>query len=221
MFEHTGLREARPRGRQRRRGLLLAMLLLGLAVQVSVVAKRDFLVDDSPDALDPLEHSARLAVGDTVRSLAGRVVYAFSLECEHSEALAPAWAEHFVKVAAAASSFRRTVVTSDDPETAVRYSKRYGWDVEVLGTAELALEGRELSLVDRTPWLFVFDSAGVLQYEGHGAELDRLEKVLGEHRGMRRTRGTVLVATSWPKSYIRRQMRSETQGPTEQGGSEL
>lgn len=159
------------------------MLLLGLVVQVSVVAKRDFSVDDSPEALDPLAHSAPLAVGDTVRSLAGTVVYAFSPECEHSEALAPAWAKHFVKTAATASSFRRMVVTSDDSDIAVRYSKQYGWDVEVLNAAQLALEGRELSLVDRAPWLFVFDSAGVLQYEGHGAELDRLEEVLGSVAG--------------------------------------
>lgn len=180
-FVHTESRNASA-GRRGlvpgRRGVLLAALLLGLTVQIAVVANRDFAADDSPATPIPMAQPAPLALGDTVLPLAGTVVYAFSAQCEHSNALGPAWAKHFGEAATTRSSFRRTAVTSEDPETAVLYSKRYGWNVEVLGTAELALDGRELSLVDRTPWLFVFDSAGVLRYEGHGAELDRLEEVL-------------------------------------------
>lgn len=68
-------------------------------------------------------------------------------------------------------------MTLEDPETAALYSKRFGWNVDVLSTTQLALGDREVSLVDRTPWLFVFDFAGVLRYQGHGADLEQMETV--------------------------------------------
>lgn len=159
------------------RAWLLAALLLGLVAQMSGVASRKLGTTDPPVREVQLAQAVPLASGDTLRSLAGTVVYAFDSECEHSHAVALAWAEHF---AAAPTTYRikRMAVTLDDPETAARYSRRFGWRVEVLGTTQLPLGGREVSLVDRTPWLFVFDFAGVLRYQGHGADLEQMEAVV-------------------------------------------
>lgn len=176
MFKHIGSPEIRPRGRRPGwRAWLLAVLLLGLATQMSGVASRKLGTTD-PVRKVQLGQAAPLALGDTLRSLAGTVVYAFDSECEHSHAVAPAWAEHFA-AAPTTPRLRRLAVTLEDSETAARYSKRFGWHVEVLGTAQLPLGGLEVSLVNRTPWLFVFDFAGVLRYQGHGADLERMEAV--------------------------------------------
>jgi len=155
---------------------LLAVLLLGLAAQMSGVAFRNLGTTDPPVREVQLAQPAPLALGDTLRSLAGTVVYSFDSECEHSHAVAPAWAEHFA-AAPTTPRLKRAAVTLEDPETAALYSKRFGWNVDVLSTTQLALGDREVSLVDRTPWLVVFDFAGVLRYQGHDADLEQMEAV--------------------------------------------
>ena len=133
-------------------------------------------------------------VGDTLGMLSGRasngtsaivpltadpgtitVLYAFHPECAHCEVVAPAWGRHFVS---AGPTVRRIAVTVDSHEPAAAYAERFGWTVDVLSVSQLRVTDREYSLVSKTPWLFVFDWKGVLRFQDHGGELDRVEAVV-------------------------------------------
>ena len=73
---------------------------------------------------------------------------------------------------------QRIAVTNDSVGPAVAYAERFGWNVEVLSVAELTPGDREYSLFSRTPWVFVFDSAGVLRFDGHGRRLEQMIQVI-------------------------------------------
>lgn len=180
-------------GNPNRRRLLvvaLAVVSTSLAIQLSIVAHRTLTTGRAT------AFPAPYSVGDTVRfleaggsggepvrvSLAGiaetaTVVYAFHSECVHCLSVAPAWAEHFA-ASGASSRTHRVAVTQEDSATAARYAARFGWNVKVLSLAHLPSKDRALLLVSRTPWVFVFDSVGVLRHHGHGSDLAKVDEVL-------------------------------------------
>lgn len=177
--------------------VVFLVLLLSLGVQLSVALHRT-LTGDRPGGFP-----APYAVGDTVRfleavesngkqvrvSLAGgdgtaTVVYAFHTECVHCRAVAPAWTQHFANSGSASGHVRRVAVTEEDPATAGQYATRFRWHhVDVLSLADLPSKDRRRLLVSRTPWVFVFDSAGVLLHHGYGGNLDRIQQAIGSPSG--------------------------------------
>lgn len=175
--------------------VVLVVVLLSLATQLSVAAHRTLTTGR------PAAFPAPYAVGDTVRVLEARgsdgepvrvsltdaegaasVIYAFHSECVHSRDVAPVWAEHFASLVAS-SRTRRVAVTQEDPTTAVQYAASFGWNVEVLSLAHVPPNDRARLLVSRTPWVFVFDSAGVLRHHGHGSGLAQVERILASIDG--------------------------------------
>ena len=168
--------------------LLLAGLIVGIAAQVFLVASR------IPYEADTAIPAAPLVVGDTVHSLAGStidgvakcvrftmktetvtVLYSFHPECAHCHPVAPAWAKHFSNDSTSASYVRRIAVTEASPEAAAAYARRFGWNVELLSVSSLEPSDREYFLLSRTPWVFVFDSGGVLRFHDHGSELEQID----------------------------------------------
>ena len=106
------------------------------------------------------------------------VLYAFSSQCAFCDDLAPEWASHFATPAPETTAIRRIAVTRDLPGPAATYAQRFGWQVDLLSVSQFAETSRESSLVARTPWVFVFDSDGVLRFQDHGAELQRMEEAI-------------------------------------------
>lgn len=136
-------------------------------------------------------------VGDTVTSLNGylnddipatvplvgdpgtvTVLYAFHSECAFCDDVGSAWASHFAVVPEPGSGVRRMALTRDLPGPAAAYAEHFGWQVDLLSVSQLAETSREHFLVSRTPWVFVFDSDGVLRFHDHGAELERIERAV-------------------------------------------
>lgn len=174
-----------------RRDLLLAALLAGVAVQLSVAAGHLRPLDLSVVSAPPL------SLGDAVRELAGlaadggptrlglaetgrtaTVLFAFHPDCAHSDTVAEDWARHFAGGGPAMAGARTLAVTRDAPGAAAAYAERFGWDVELLSMPELSRSDVEYSLVSRTPWVFVFDSEGVLRFQDYGGELDRASQAV-------------------------------------------
>ena len=171
-----------------RRDIVLTILLLGVAVQVLVTARR---VRPSEGAADP---PARLAVGDALPTLEGvgadgsplsvplandegavTVLFAYHSECAHSDTVASDWASFLAGRTWSAEGIRTLALTRDLPGPAVSYAERFGWDVDLLSAPDAAAPDIRHSLVSRTPWVFVFDPGGVLRFQGHGGELDLVE----------------------------------------------
>lgn len=50
--------------------------------------------------------------------------------------------------------------------------------IDVISMAQLELAAQDRVLASRTPWVFVFDSAGVLRHHGHGNDLVTVGRVL-------------------------------------------
>ncbi|MCY3677074.1 MAG: hypothetical protein F4Z31_13600 [Gemmatimonadetes bacterium] len=166
----------------------LVLLLCGVFAQALLV------IGHTRDAEEPFAAAPAVLVGDTLATLSGQlpdgtstvvpltadpgtmtVLYSFHPECEHCDTVAPVWASHF---ASADPTVRRIAVTADLHEPAVTYAARFGWSVDLLSVSQLGLTDREYSLVSRTPWLFAFDWNGVLRFQGHGSELDRVKQVV-------------------------------------------
>lgn len=141
------------------------------------------------------EPTAEILVGDTFDSLEGHlddgvlttiplqaeqggvtVLYAFDSRCAFCDDVAPAWRRHFATTAYGTSGVRRIALTRDHGASAARYARRFGWQVDLLSVHGLAENSREHSLVSKTPWVFVFDSNGVLRFHDHGAEIERIEQ---------------------------------------------
>lgn len=169
---------------------LLLLVLAGIG-QVLFVVLRSRTVIDSGVA------ESTFLVGDTVPSIVGRlqngaltliplegepgtvtVLYAFHSECGFCDDVAPAWASHFSRARREAPAVHRIAVTRDSPEAAAAYAGQFGWQVELLSFPELGETSREQRLVSRTPWVFVFDADGVLRYNDHGGELERIEEAV-------------------------------------------
>ena len=134
------------------------------------------------DTLDSLEGYLEEGVLTTVHLQAERgtvtVLYAFHSECAFCDDVAPAWGRHFTTAVSGTSSVRRIALTRDLPATAAGYAQRFGWQVDLLSVSQLGDTSREYSLVSRTPWVFVFDSDGVLRFHDHGAELERIDQAI-------------------------------------------
>lgn len=103
------------------------------------------------------------------------VIYSFHPDCAYSAALGSRWARHFDESQQPDVGVRRIAVTVDSPSAALDFAKRLGWRAEVISVAGLSPLRREYSLVSRTPWVFVFDSSGVLQRHVHGSEIGAVE----------------------------------------------
>lgn len=162
-------------------------LVIAGAVQVGIVATRVFDGQSPP--------RASLSVGDTLRSFPGAtladqsatvdiasdsvlatVLYVFHPDCAHGLAVAPTWAEHFADTSAKDSLVRRIAVTSAPPSVSASYAKRFGWSVALLSV--LPTPNAMHDFLGRTPWVFVFDSQGVLRHDGHGSELAAAEQAV-------------------------------------------
>lgn len=167
---------------------LLPLLVCGVLAQTLVV------LGFAGDAKDPATSVDSVFVGDTLDTLSGHVadgtstsmsltadpgtitvLYAFHPECAHCDTVAPTWASHF---ADADPTVRRIAVTGDLHGPAATYAAHFGWTVDLLSVSQLTPTDREYSLISKTPWLFVFDWNGVLQFQDHGSELERVEQVV-------------------------------------------
>lgn len=156
---------------------------------------------------------AVLSIGDTLRTLAGSepdgkpttvrlrtgtgavtVLYAFHSECAHSLDVASKWAAHFAEEQSAkrrseTGATRHIAVTRQAPQVAAAYARRFGWSAQVMSLPHAAPKTQaprdiHAFLLSRTPWVFVFDSYGVLHYQGHGNDLEGLAHSI---RALRRT----------------------------------
>ena len=169
--------------------ILLALLVVGIAVQIWIGGGRIPAGGGRSGFMVPL------AVGDTVSGLTGyneagtpvtiplltdeeaqiTVIYSFHPDCSHSRSWGRAWARHFDQVQAEDSAVRRIALTLDGPLSGQDFAQRFGWETELLSLTGLSPLQREYSLVSRTPWVFVFDSHGVLRFDGHGSQLEQVE----------------------------------------------
>jgi len=146
---------------------------------------------------DPGRPASQVRVGDTLGFLSGHVedgtattlplreergavtvLYAFHSECGFCDDVAPAWGRYFAAPDSGTAGLRRIALTRDPPATAADYARRFGWRVELLSVSRLPDTSREHVLVARTPWVFVFDSDGMLRFHDHGAELERIDKAI-------------------------------------------
>lgn len=174
--------------------VLFLLVLVVIAQAVHVAARPGPVADGSALARGVL-------VGDTLHALAGygddgvlamvpldarpgtvTVLYAFNSECAFCDEVAPEWASHFRAPEPLATTVRRIAVTRDLPGPAATYAAQFGWQVNLLSIAQMPQSSRESSLVSRTPWVFVFDSDGVLRFQDHGAELQRMEEAIAALR---------------------------------------
>lgn len=171
--------------------VLLALLIAAIGVQgILLVSRRH----PEGDAVQP---APALGVGDTVRALSGRtaagsttviplaagdaratVLYAFHPECAYCDSIAPAWSRYAPGDDADGTRVRRLAVTMDLPEPALSYAARFGWKMDVLSMSQLTPADRDYSLLARTPWIFVFDSAGVLRFQVHGTDMELAEEAI-------------------------------------------
>lgn len=178
--------------------VVLTVLVMGLVFQSAVAIKR------TQEANTRQPASGRLmAVGDTLLEVRGylrggisstirlasspgtvTILYSFHPECVHSHTVAPNWAEHFSAVFDREAGVRRIAVTNDITDAAYEYAERFGWDVDVVGIRPLKPAHREYALVSRTPWVFVFDSDGVLRFEGHGNTLEQIGQIVAGLSGI-------------------------------------
>ncbi len=175
-------------------------VVLFLLVLVVIAQAVHLAVRPGP-AADGVALEQGVLVGDTLHALTGHdddgvlamvpldsdpgtvtVLYAFNSECAFCDEVAPEWASHFGAQERATASVRRIAVTRDLPGPAATYAARFGWRVDLLSISQLAETSRESSLISRTPWVFVFDSDGVLRFQDHGAELQRMEEAIAALR---------------------------------------
>jgi len=166
---------------------LLFLLVAGIGSQIVLAVTR-------AQQAAPLPAPATgLVVGDTLPALTGSlegnvpttirlatdagiatVLYVFHPDCVHCHAVAPEWAEHFSADHNDWPVVQRIAVTNDSVGSAVAYAERFGWNVDVLSVEAATPADRAFSLFSRTPWVFVFDAAGVLRFDGHGRRLGRM-----------------------------------------------
>ena len=163
----------------------------------AIVGQGSYLVLRRASGEDTRTPTAELLVGDTVDSLEGHgkdgvpttvpvyaergwvtVLYVFDSQCAFCDDVAPKWRHHFATAGSGAPGVRRIALTTDLPSSAARYARRFGWQVDLLSISRLAETSPEYSLVSRTPWVYVFDSDGVLRFHDHGAELERIEQAV-------------------------------------------
>jgi len=173
---------------RRFQNVVLSLLIVGIAVQLWIGNRGLPEGDDRAGLAEPIdvgdsllrvtgytEPNAPVAISLDDRTVPVTVIYTFHPECSHSRAQGRAWARHFDRVRTTDDGVRRIALTQDSLTTALAFAEHFAWQVEVLSVAGLSLLQREYSLVERSPWVFVFDSRGVLRLHGHGSQLDRIE----------------------------------------------
>lgn len=177
-------------------GRVLVLPVAVMAVQIGILAHGLLSKGVGSSA-------AVLSIGDTLPTLAGSeldgksttvrlgtrtdavtVLYAFHSECAHSLDVASKWAAHFAKEQTAerrskVGETRHIAVTREAPQVAAAYAQRFNWSAQVMSlphAARTTQAPRDIHafLLSRTPWVFVFDSDGVLHYHGHGNDMERL-----------------------------------------------
>ena len=180
---------------KRYQDVVLFLLLLVVAAQAVHIVVRPGRADDG------VATTPGVLVGDTLGALTGHlgdgvrgivpldsdpgtvtVLYAFNSECAFCDDVAPEWAGHFTSTAPSGTTIRRIAVTRDLPGQAASYAERFGWEVDLLSVAQTSQSSRESVLVSRTPWVYVLDSDGVLRFQDHGAELNRMEQAIAAIR---------------------------------------
>ena len=168
---------------------LLALMIGGIVVQIWMATDRLAPAGEFRSA-----PPAPLDVGDTLRLVTGytepghpdtvfldhektfaTVVYSYHPDCVHTRTLGPTWARHFNEVRSTDARVRRLAVTLANPSSALDFVDHFGWQVEALSVAGLTPLQPAYALVSRTPWVFVFDSHGVLRLHSHGSQLDQVE----------------------------------------------
>lgn len=172
--------------------VLLTVLVLAFVAQSTVAITRRPEANTGPPVSG---HPA--IVGDTLLEVTGyfrggtsstirlasdsgtvTILYSFHPECVHSHTVAHDWADHFAADFNSEAGVRRIAITSDSTDAAYEYAKRFGWSVDVVALRPPAPAHREYALLSRTPWVFVFDSDGVLRFEGHGNALEQVGQVV-------------------------------------------
>ena len=104
------------------------------------------------------------------------VLYVFHPDCVYCRDSAHTWASHFADIATTPrSGIRRLALTLANPSAAGLFAQAFDWQVDVRSVAGLSPTSREYSLLSKTPWVFVFDSHGVLRMDGHGNNLNDIE----------------------------------------------
>ena len=179
------------RGGIGRGGLVLAGLALLAMVQIGAIVARASRATQVPPARPP-----DLVIGDAVPAIRGldaragstsvalqredarwTVLLAFSPTCAWCDSVAPRW-----KSWTAAIDRRVAVVgiSSGEPSAALRYAHAHGWKLGALIVVDSAVTGvLGRQLTRKTPWLFLFDSRGVLRYSGHGNEVETVDSLAG------------------------------------------
>ncbi|MXW16025.1 MAG: hypothetical protein F4139_10340 [Gemmatimonadetes bacterium] len=199
---------------KRFQNLVLVVMVVGIAVQTWMAVSRTH-----SRSRDRSNLPKPLLVGDTLRALSGysapgdpsvisldsdgasaTVMYIFDPDCVHSVSLGSLWARHFDRVWEEDVGVRRIAVSLASPLSARKFAERHGWRLEVLSMAGLSSERKEYSLASKTPWVFVFDSDGVLRLHDHGSELDEVQaavaQLLSESAAV--MSGSLPSTTRWP-----------------------
>lgn len=164
------------------RGFVILVLFLVAAalLQGALVLGTTVFEDPRPGEAEP----AGVGIGDRVSQLRGygadsvkkrvsmtsgeTALLAFSSTCQFCDSIAPEWSRWTRR---AAREIRIVLITRDAPSAGLRYIRENDWRGSLL-SAETNHMGRpEFYLTSRTPWVFMFDSTGVLRLQGHGSRL--------------------------------------------------
>ena len=173
----------------------VALFLLVLAI----IAQTVHVMVRAQPADDTMRPASTVLIGDTVPSLVGHaedsvlttvfldadpytatVVYAFHPECAFCDAVVPEWAAHFAAADPKTTPVRRIAITRERPGPAATYAQQFNWDIDLLSVSGFAETSPEAFLVSRTPWIYVFDSKGVLRFHAHGAEVEHVDRAVAE-----------------------------------------
>lgn len=157
------------------------MLLTVLAtVQLLALANRTTRLETLPKQVAIGEDLSSLVIrdvgGETIE-LAGyeTLLLVFEPDCPHTDRVAEAWASWLDEEDAKAH--RTIAVSSGTPATVARYVGDKRWTVRA-GAVEPGADGKgEHALMNRTPWVFVVDNAGMVVAEGHGVRLAELAQI--------------------------------------------
>lgn len=100
-------------------------------------------------------------------------VIAYYSTCSYSEQAADQWRD-WLRLD---HPFRVVAITKDSVTHARAYRNRHEWRVEVIAVPDARLRSAEARLSTRTPWVYLFDSEGVLRYTANGKYLPGLDRV--------------------------------------------
>jgi len=162
----------------KRRGKVIYSLAILAVAQIVVfgfsLARQVGLSPPWPQAGDTLPETRirRPSGGDALLpSGTQTVLLVFHSTCGLCENVAPAWMAWMEE---AGQSWNVQAVSSEPLGSALAFSQRHGWDMEV-GVVEGSERGsRVWPFLSRTPWVFLVSGEGVILAEGHGERLEEL-----------------------------------------------